>query len=201
MPRKSPWYSADLNEEVRKRYGAAPNLADARPGERNPESAQFGSRLMEDMGLGAYKVPYGIRPLAEPQKGYRRLGQFNEVTGRLEVDPYNSDSDWPATLTHELGHMADSTVVAPDDRSIDTMMQEHHRMLPDFDNEMARSMKAQSAIEKGEKLPAAVARYPWLKDVVPLSSNRLANPWSGVDKMDSDFWNEIKAMNRRGERK
>lgn len=133
--------------------------------------------LTEDIGMGGYDlkrkwVPQGALGDA--------VGDYTHRLGTIRGLP---DADhFLGTEAHELAHAADRTKDGYDSPTSWSgrpyKMNQHHKHYEDFHNDFGDQLRAQRRIEFGEPVPKEIlARMPWLKQVNPMSSNRLANPW------------------------
>lgn len=148
--------------------------------------SQFADAMQQEMGLNPYQIRANlnseyVRPDA--------LGQFSRETGTLKVRPDISPVLKKTTIMHELAHAADAIVdpaFSPervtdlDDGGVDDS---RHFSQMKGEKVMADSLKNQAIIEQGlPPDPQAMGNMPWLKQVAPLSSNKLANPWAKLIK-------------------
>lgn len=136
----------------------------------------------DDLGIGKYniKVTPTKNLLAERRAWGQHLPDHGQLLYQANVqDPYHET----ATLAHEMAHVADD-VLQSSYSGNSKVSSSHHTGMPgeyEFEPHMAQSLAAQQLIELG--FPLAASAYkdsPWLREVKPLSSNRLASPWSNA---------------------
>lgn len=155
-----------LANELAKRYG---------PGVRNM------SGFASEIGLGNERIL--IKPHDGPVGEHKDdLGVSYPDQNKIQFDRLQPQDTQRATIAHELAHIADNikdpTFQPSKEESTDS---QHHENFQFFEPEMALSMAAQRALENGLPVNKAILnQYPWLKNVAPLSSNPLANPWRGA---------------------
>lgn len=130
-------------------------------------------------------LPNTIVPVTTHPKGLfdstgRQLyGRYSPEEGAVHLNTAVDPVEQLAAFPHELGHALDDFQSYDFGAGHPTGDVEHHKYFVRFEPEMAQSIEAQKAIEQGLPVhPAILARYPWLRDVKPASSNRLANPWN-----------------------
>lgn len=158
--------------------------------------------MKEDMGLGDYNM---VMNFDRKLKGYS--GEWRDAQKVVDIDRGWSKKmpGWAAnTVFHELAHVADDISYPGHEGNDERLTMDTTDVNPaspghfvNFRNrfDLGRSLDEQARIERGET-PSAniVAKYPWLKKVNPLSSNRLANPWSEALKQPTaiqpEAWNK-----------
>jgi hypothetical protein len=187
--------------DVGARYGYQGGLT-----EPTENLQQLHERAIDDMGLGAYKVPVTYQdyiPNENTSIPYGVVaGDFNRTTGAIRHSRYAD----PTTVLHEIAHLADESqagyeppggIFSPYTQREQSEL--HHKYYRDFGSQIPEQIKYQQRIEEGIPVPReAYIQYPWLKGLTPHASNRLATPWRGNDTPDipPELWNDIKADNR-----
>lgn len=166
-----------------------------RYGKQSPE--KLAEIIMGDIGLQNYDAAF------TPQaKLGSDSGVWSQDARELSLDKAYAKQTpaWmPETVHHEIGHLADH-IVNPSFTSAKEPYFDappggpwHHA---NYSNraDIVRDVIEQNRVERGEPAdPNLQAEHPWLKKVVPLSSNRLANPWT--EKLGTamavtpDVWN------------
>ncbi len=146
--------------------------------------------MMADMGLGEYNLI-----LDNTRKSEAIGGRWNDDMGRVEIfeNPKEPTPGWtPNSLFHELSHMADDIVypghqgaAEPGWGKLDwidkfNVPQEIPGHFVNSKNriDLMNGVIGQEQIEQGQTPdPRTLEQQPWLRDVVPNASNRLAAPW------------------------
>ncbi len=176
-----------------KNHTYIPGLDDPDEFLKKPVSAAEADRFLYDSLKGRYgksswtdiadlyQKEIGLDPYSVKVKTRKELpanvnGVYSPSTRAVVLNPniLKDNAKTTSTMVHETSHAADD-ILAPRQSYKD-----HHKNYNDFDLETPMVLKAQRIIEEGGELPKALYdRYPWLKNVTPLSSNPIANPWSG----------------------
>jgi hypothetical protein len=196
-----------LQDALRERYNIGPGQ-----NQRNMRPKEFVNMVRADLGTGPYKLNFS--PKAEILESPHQItfGDYNPEERHLRLNKDYRDVFGEATLFHELAHNADQIAnpwfeASNNYRTPLTLAEREAYGLPPNDHfadltgpnpdwMMAQSLDAQKNIEQGfDPDPQVVANMPWLKKVVPLSSNMLANPWR--DKIEKsplsytpEAWNQ-----------
>ncbi len=164
-----PLFDMAQTQELTERYG--------------PDWKQAADLLHKDMGLEPAKIRFNAEADLDPgtMGGYGNRNLY--VSSRLR------GADKLPTISHELGHAADdlhegyqteAPARGPRSQSDEATM--HHKHFVNFDMEFPLVLSAQRNIEQGDPInPELYQRFPYLRKVVPQSSNRLANPWNLKD--------------------
>lgn len=162
-----------LENELRDRYGSAPLDTEAKQADQI-------ARMAVDMGIGPYGFTF--RPSQDEYlKKMNAVGSYvipkNEILAAR-----NTNGQDRATLFHETAHLADK-ITTPWFSSTNSPNEQRGHFEPfppseDPEFDLARTLQAQREIEEGYQIsPQGMSEMPWLKTVVPHSSNFLANPW------------------------
>lgn len=188
---QSPWRGlyGDLSTTMReldRRYG--------KPRDKNSIEQSLQS-LMNDMGLGDYRVPVHLKSEDLPVKsnGQQVIGGFDPGTNEMTL--YPSGYQDLSTGAHELGHAADEILgkYHPPQESNNPRSSQHdlhHKYYRDFNSDFGQQLEAQRSIEQGLGAdPQDYQKFPWLSQVNPESSNLLANPWRfNHDRSEDPAW-------------
>ncbi len=188
---QSPWRGLRDPEltsikELRDRYGHPIT---------KKETEQSLEAFFKDLGLDAYRVPVKTPPQDEISPfnaAQNTLGVYHPGPGNMTLYPSGLALD---TGSHEIAHMADETLGKfsasdasnnPDSSQYDA----HHKYYKNFDTDIGQQLEAQRSIEQGNGAdPQDYAKFPWLMQVNPQSSNRIANPWSfNHDQSEVPAW-------------
>lgn len=172
---------------------------------------KIGNAIQEDMGIGKYKVRYiddkGLK-LIDHDKAIDLNGIFKDDDYELKLsrDLINKQPAWAAdTIFHESAHMADHAGNPArqgfSEPGYFPGANPSGRHFEGFKNrdDLFKSLSEQRRIEEGQ-IPnkTTLSDMPWLKDVVPASSNRLSGPWRENLKqptaLSPEAWNERAQM-------
>lgn len=185
------WEShADPDAEIAYRY--APETVIPTPGYPGQEfmlakdqAEKEKEILQEEFGLGDISLPMAWQKKFDPDVA----GEFNRRTGKISILP--AKELVRGIIAHELGHAADNAEGYRAPRAWGVPQHEyktnqHHKYYENFGRDFGNQLQAQRRIEYGESVPKEVMdRMPWLKEVRPMSSNRLASPWK---KLQDPEW-------------
>lgn len=161
---------------------------------------ELADSIRQDYGINPYKMIINLGSLKSDSVN----GDWSGDSGRVRVEKklQKETPAWAAnTLFHEISHAANDFSQVEQQGANEKMDEEYsapgepgHFGVVKNRWDLARMLDEQARIEAGEKPDAnRLAEYPWLKKVHPLSSNRLANPWTekldNVDAMPVATWN------------
>ena len=171
------------------------NLLERRYPQKEEGAAMFA--MMQDLGLGDYNLvvnPQAPRSRMGAEVGSDEvlMGEYDPGDNRVKINKGLVDPrDRKQTIFHELAHFGDQ-VEDPTFNLIDQPT--HFKHYPKGEETMLNSIIHQKAIEQGfDPDPQAMSDMPWLKQVAPLSSNKLANPWAmNRNKLPAEMWNVIR---------
>lgn len=159
-------------QAVQERYGDMP-------------ADKLAAAVSSEMGLDPYKIRVNLNSKKVIPGAW---GQFSREKGKLQVAP--PSEDFPAylhkpTVVHELAHVADAVAdpgffSAPvAERVGNSVDDSKHFSLMGGEGQMGDSMHAQHLLEQGLPAdPQVMGNMPWLRQVAPMSSSKLANPWA-----------------------
>ncbi len=162
---KKQYYDDELNltSELIQRYG--------------PEWREMADSLHKDLGLDKAKIRMRNVPM---RPGH--LGTYIPEQNRIVLNNEMGENQRYPTTAHEMAHAADTLHEGYSSPASNYQRDEpikHHKHFVNFDEEFPVIMAAQRERQEGWPVhPDILRRYPFLKSVVPLSSNRLANPWN-----------------------
>jgi hypothetical protein len=170
---------------------------------KSQDPADIGARFAEEIGLRPYKLrakEYALNTQTMAGDD-QKMGDFNPDTGLIRMDQDLSQEEKSGTLPHELAHVADYMAAGYTPPEGNPQGFRHHRDFASLEAELPRVLTTQKEKEMGLPIsPTASRRYPWLSDVNPLSSNRMANPWADRLKanpwMPSPVWNALQGEQR-----
>lgn len=173
-----------LGEKLRDRY-------------QTDDEKQLFLKLYNDLGFNPYTLHVNFRNQKEvTDKNY---GTFTRGGGKAKISLGDTpDKDIRAsTLYHELAHLGDAIVDPIHPSNLQGEENPRHFSKINDEKELLLSLLEQNNIERGVPPdPQMVNNMPWLKDVAPLSSNRIANPWTKLIQKNRgvtppSLWNSI----------
>lgn len=189
-PQGRPLHAIDPEENLldTNQYQSAQKLSQAMAARYQSYSPWLAAQKTAAEILPNTEVHAHLVPHLQSAQGGEIGGVYHPANKYIELNtsPYfgfagNYQPNTPmlqaANLVHEVGHAADDTAgfKTPDGWNPGLF---HHRDFVQLEPELAQTMDTQRAIEHGWPVNAKILdRYPWLKELAPNASNKLATPW------------------------
>lgn len=172
-----------LGEKLQERY-------------KTNDEKQLFLKLYNDLGFNPYTLHINFNnPDEVTDENY---GLFTRGRGKSKISLNPNTAKDPvqraSTMYHELAHLGDAIVDPVHPLNLGDNPGHFSRI--NDEKELLLSLLEQNNIERGVPPdPQMVNNMPWLKDVAPLSSNRIANPWTKLIQKGRatppELWNQI----------